>query len=53
MKILVFSDSHSCPNRLLKAVEAHHGKCDLILKKVFVDVIKLMRSSCLNAMTSP
>lgn len=31
MKILVFSDSHSCPNRLLKAVEAHHGKCDLIL----------------------
>lgn len=31
MKILVFSDSHSCPNRLLKALDAHHGKCDLIL----------------------
>ncbi len=31
MKILVFSDSHSCPNRLLKAVNAHHGKCDLII----------------------
>lgn len=31
MKILVFSDSHSCPNRLLKAIDAHHGKCDLVL----------------------
>ena len=31
MKILVFSDSHSCPNRLLKAIDAHHGKCDLII----------------------
>ena len=31
MKILVFSDSHSCPNRILKAVDAHHGKADLIV----------------------
>jgi putative phosphoesterase len=31
MKILVFSDSHSCPNRILKAVNMHNGKCDLIL----------------------
>ena len=31
MKILVFSDSHSCPNRILKAVSAHNGKCDLII----------------------
>ena len=31
MKILVFSDSHSCPNRILKAVEAHRGKADLIV----------------------
>ena len=31
MKILVFSDSHSCPNRILKAVNAHNGKCDLII----------------------
>lgn len=31
MKILVFSDSHSCPNRLLKAIDIHHGKCDLVL----------------------
>ncbi len=31
MKILVFSDSHSCPNRILKALDAHHGKCDLVI----------------------
>lgn len=31
MKLLVFSDSHSCPNRLLKAVNNHNGKCDLIV----------------------
>lgn len=31
MKILVFADSHSCPNRLLKAVNAHNGKCDLVI----------------------
>ena len=31
MKILVFSDSHNCPKRILKAVDAHHGKCDLII----------------------
>ena len=31
MKIVVFSDSHSCPNRILKAIDAHHGKCDLII----------------------
>ena len=31
MKLLVFSDSHSCPNRILKAVELHHKNCDLIL----------------------
>ena len=31
MKILVFSDSHSCPNRILKAISMHNGKCDLII----------------------
>lgn len=31
MKILVFSDSHSCPNRILKALNSHKGKCDLVL----------------------
>ena len=31
MKFLVFSDSHSSPNRMLKAVSMHQGKCDAII----------------------
>lgn len=30
MKFLVFSDSHSSPSKLLKAVNMHAGKCDAI-----------------------
>ena len=31
MKFLVFSDSHSSPNRILKAVNMYAGKCDAII----------------------
>ncbi|MBQ3590035.1 MAG: YfcE family phosphodiesterase [Clostridia bacterium] len=31
MKFLVFSDSHSSPNRILKAVNMHAGKCHAII----------------------
>ncbi len=31
MKFLVFSDSHSSPNRILKAVAMHAGKCDAVI----------------------
>ncbi len=31
MKFLVFSDSHSSPNRILKAVSMHAGKCDAVI----------------------
>ena len=31
MKLLVFSDSHSAKSKMLRAVDIHKGKCDLIL----------------------
>lgn len=31
MKILVFSDSHSARSKMLRGVDMHKGKCDLIL----------------------
>ena len=31
MKLLVFSDSHMAPSKLLKAVDMHKGKCDAII----------------------
>ena len=31
MKILVFSDSHGSPSKIVKAIEAHKGKADLVI----------------------
>jgi putative phosphoesterase len=31
MKLLVFSDSHTAKSKMLRAVDMHKGKCDLIL----------------------